>query len=529
MSNFPGGAGALPGVYTDIQTLSSGVSSPVGTLIAAIIGLGSRSEVIIGHALGSGQDGLNINYTSTNGAIGRCFQLSQFPIIENRTTLFVNGIPLTGIEGNITPTSTFSNNYQYLLDISNGEILLQAAYLLNQGGSYYVSGPNNIGIGTLQNLTLVDVNAPSETWTIKCVSVQRNNLNQPIAGTAIFSSFGTVSGSPLDANGNPIVWVANNTVVSNGILSFSLVETENNSDVVISPFNPGDQFSITVVSGVLPQNASLTATYIATGDINNPIFQSSIPAIQKAYGAPSLSNTLAIGCQLAFANGTPGIMCVEAAPALPRRTSYHMESNFPATSTDVNDFIIPFPPGVVPDINSQIHVFVTNPSTQVETQLIPNQYPYYTLGTAGNPTDSQFVFSNAQPPSGYSFDYTVIQSIETLNFATDGYLNANYGTQVNALFSSATVGEFNNSYIGMQVEIFDATYSTNNGTFEVVGVVDGVLELSAINNTPPFAPFVNNTGVSFDLIEVSTGLVIGSSSGSDGVLTSISRHINGNF
>lgn len=529
-ANIPGGSGLLPGAYDIIQTASgSGTAGPPSTLIPAIIGLGSRSEIIVAHALGSGQDGLNPTYTSSSGQDGRHFQLSQFPIISNRTTLFLNGIPLTGTEGTITTTTTFSNQYQYILDIVAGKILLQAAYILNQGGSNYIPSPNNIGLGTLQNLTLVDVDAPSETWTIKCISVQRNNLNQPIAGTAVFSSFGTVSGSPLDANGNPITWVANNTVVSNGVLSFSVAETENNSDVVISPFNPGDSFNVVVVSGVLPQNASLTASYIATGDINNPTMQLSLPAVQTAYGTATLNNTLTIGCQLAFANQAPAVMCVEAAPALPRRTSYIMETNFPGLSTNVNDFIIPFPAGVVPDINSQIHVFVTNPSTSVETQLIPNQYPYYTLGTAGQPTASTFVFSNTQPPGGYSFDYTVIQSTEALNFATDGYLNANYATQVNAYFSSATVGEFNNTYIGMNLVVLDATYTQNVGTFEIVAVNDGILEVSAINNTPPFAPFVNNTSVSFNLIEVSTGLVIGSSSGSDGTLTSISSTSTGTF
>jgi hypothetical protein len=529
MANIPGGQGLLPGVETNFQSVGAGVAGNVGTLIPAIIGLGSRSEVVVTLALGMGKDGLNPTYTSTSGQDGRHFQLLQSPIVTNRTTLFLNGVPLIGTEGSITTTTTFSHQYQYLLDIANGEILLQAAYIVNQGGSNYIPSPNNIGIGTIQNLTLPDTNAPSETWTIKCISVQRNNSNQPIAGTAVFSSFGTVSGSPLDANGNPITWVANNTVVSNGVLSFSLLETENNSFVVISPFNPGDYFSIEVQSGVLPQNASLTASYIATGDINNPTMQFSSPAVQTAYGAPSLSNTLAIGCQLAFANQAPAIMCVEAAPALPRRTSYVMETNFPGLSTNVNDFIIPFPAGVIPDINSQIHVFVTNPSTSIETQLIPNQYPYYTLGTAGQPTESAFVFSNTQPPGGYSFDYTVVQSVEALNFATDGYLNANYATQVNAYFSSATVGEFNNTYIGMNLVVLDATYSQNVGTFEIVAVNDGILEVSAINNTPPFAALVNNTSVSFNLIDVSTGLVIGSSSGTDGTLTSIGGTSTGTF
>ncbi len=149
-----------------------------------------------------------------------------------------------------------------------------------------------------------------------------------------------------------------------------------------SPFRQGDYFTVKVSSGVLVRGDSLTASYIAVSDINNPTFLSSTSQIQTNYGNVSLSNTLSLGCQLAFANQTLGIMCVEAAPPLPRRVSYELETNFNATSADCNDFIIPLPLGVSPDPNSQIHIFVTNPTTGIETQLLPNMFPFYTLGTA---------------------------------------------------------------------------------------------------------------------------------------------------
>ena len=62
----------------------------------------------------------------------------------------------------------------------------------------------NVGLGAINALTLVDANAPPETWTIRCVAVQRNSMNQPIGGTAQFIAIGSVSGAQVDANGNPI-------------------------------------------------------------------------------------------------------------------------------------------------------------------------------------------------------------------------------------------------------------------------------------------------------------------------------------
>jgi hypothetical protein len=326
MANIPGASSITPSVVTNIETQTTGVSVPGGIRIASIIGLGARSEIIVASAQGGGKDGLNPSYTSANGSDGRHFTLDFSPIVPNRTTLFLNGIPLVGTEINITPTTTFPDTFQYALDVSTGHILMQAAYIVNQGGSFYTIGATNVGVGTIQMTPsspagngpqLIDVNAPQEVWTIKCVQVQRNNLNQPIPGTASFVAFGSVSGNVLDGYGNPAIWIANNTLENNTILSFTIRETVVNN-VVVSPFREGDYFTVEVHSGVLAANASLTATYIAEQDINNPVFYSNIKQITTNFGSPSLDNTLSLGCQLAFANDTPGIMCVEAAPSLPR-------------------------------------------------------------------------------------------------------------------------------------------------------------------------------------------------------------------
>ena len=518
MANFSGGQSALPGTYSEASTLTSGTSSPATNRVASIIGLGARSEVIISSALGGGLDGLDGYWSNVGASDGRHFALSTSPIISNRTQLFKKGVLLQGTEDDLPNSNPFSDSYDYRIDITSGDIELQTAHLVDQGGTFYTNGVANVGVGTLTNLSLVDVNANSETWTIKCVSVQRNNLNQPIPGTAVFVAFGSVSGNVLNANGSPATWIANNTVATNSILSFSIFETLSGLST-ISPFRQGDYFTIEVASGVLSKNDSLTASYIAVADINNPTFYSTIKDIQSNFGLPSLSNTLSLGCQLAFANSTPGIMCVEAAPSLPRRISYELETAFPATSTNVKDFQIPLPLGVTPDVNSAIHVFVTNPNSGVETQLLPNMFPFFTLGTGSNPSVSSFVFDNANPPAGNSFSYSVLQEFASLNFLQDGYVNRDLTTQINATLSSASVS-FNSTYVGKFVSVIDAINNANVGTFAIVGVVNGALQIRSENSTPAvfFSDFVNDTSVSFQLINPLTGLVVAASSGTDGTL-----------
>src|ERR1700722_5744721 len=529
MANIPGASSITPAVVTNIETQTTGVSVPGGVRIASIIGLGARSEVIVASGIGGGQDGLNDTYTSANGSDGRHFTLDFFPIVSNRTTLFLNGIPLVGTEINITPTTTFPDNFNYAVDIETGHILMQAAYVVDQGGSFYTAGATNVGIGTIQMTpsssagngpNLIDQNAPQEVWTIKCIQVQRNNLNQPIAGTASFVAFGSVSGNLLDGYGNPAIWIANNTLENNTILSFTIQETVVNSTVV-SPFREGDYFTVDVDSGVLAANASLTATYIAEQDINNPVFYSNIKDIVTNFGATSLDNTLTLGCQLAFANSTPGIMCVEAAPSLPRRTSYQLETNFPATSTNCDDFILPFPPGVTPDFNSTINIFVTNPATSVETQLLANKVPFYTYTLANTEVQAgpicSFIFDDVEAPLGNSFAYTVAQSVETISFAQDGYLDTAGLGRTYAYFSSATLGEFDLTDVGLNLVTFDTVNGANTGVFPIVAVNDGVATIYA-NGTPPFPAFVNDAAAHFQVINPVFGTVVPGSVGVDGAM-----------
>lgn len=527
MANIPGATNALPGPFTDVVTQSSGVAIPGGSRVVAMIGQGSTNEILVSQALGGGQDGLNNTYTSSTGSDGRHFALVNFPVIQNRTTLFKNGVPLVGLElGPITANTTFSFNYDYQLDPTTGHILLQAAHLQDQGGSFYTPLTTNVGLGTINTLTLQDQNSPPENWTIRCVSVQRNAMNQPIAGTAKFLAFGSVSGAKLDANGNPIVWIANGQVVTNGVLSFSITETAVSS-VVVSPFREGDAFTIIVSSGVLVRGDSLTANSIPLFNINNPTLVQGISDITNLAGPASLSNNLSLGGQLLFANGASSMIAVQAAPPLPRRTSYVLDPSVDALSENVDEFIFPFPIGVLPNLNSDIHVFVTNPTTQVETQLLPNKQPYFTLGTAGNPTVSQFVFSDLQPPSGWSFGYSVINSFETVVTGFDGYIGRlpAFGTQ--AVFGAES-GNFDSTFVGKVIKVIESTNKANIGVFDITAVSNGQLSIQTRTVASPglpvfssptgFPDFVSEDPVAFQVIKISTGLPQSGMDGTDGTL-----------
>ncbi len=506
--NIPGSGGSvLPGVFTEVVTQSRGASIPGGIRIAAIIGEGAKSEVVVASAQGGGDDGFDDSYTSTTGQDGRHFILSEFPIVENRTTLYRNGLPLVGLEAE-TWTTTFSNLYDYRLNVTTGELELQSAYILNQGGDDIVTSASNVGDGYIvpASLDLLDLNAPTETWTIKCVSVQRNPSNVPIANTAKFIAFGSVSGQQLDANGNPVLWVANESTTDNGILEFAVSDGA-------TPFTEGDSFVIKVKSGVLNRNDSLTASYIPEANLNEPTFLESMDDITKKHGSVSLDNTLSLGCQLAFANGTPGIMCVQAAPAMPRRTSYVLSDGVRADSEDNDDFIFALPAGVQPNLDASIQFFVENPTTSVETQVLPNKVDYYTLDESGQPTTTDFIMDDTLAPAGSSYGYTVVSIAASMLSGLDGYMaRQTTGAGLYGVFSSEQ--EFDSSHVGKKLKVIDATNVGNNGEFTITSVTGGDVKF----NVTTMPDFVSGTGIDFELVDPATGLAVASSSGTDGAL-----------
>lgn len=511
MPNIPGAQNPLPGVFTDIVTQSRGVAIPGGSRVAAMIGEGSTDETLVSQAIGAGSDGLDPTYTTNSGADGRHFKTTNFPLISNRTTLFKNGIPLIGLES-LIDSNPFSNKYDYRIDISTGKIELQQAHVVDQGGNFYLPLTTNVGIGSINNLILKDANAPPETWTIRCISVQRNASNQPIANTAKFLAFGSISGSLLDANGNPVIWTANDTVISNGILSFSIQETTTMS-VVISPFREGDAFTIKVASGVLVKDDSLTVNYIPLLFLNDPILTLGMNDVVTRHGFASLTNNLSLGAQLAYANVAPSLITVQAAPPMPRRKSFILASKVNSLSTNDDDFIFPLPIGVTPDFNSSIHFFIKNPTTNLETQILPNKLDFFSLDTSGEPTTHQFIADSTPAPGGFSFFYTVKQSLENLATGEDGYIARDGDFTHKGIFSSSI--EFDSTYVGKTFKIIDSLNVANIGTYTIDAVNNGSLYVTHAT----FPVFTSGTGVTFELVDGYTG--VDGYAGTDGTLVAI--------
>ena len=511
MSNIPGANNVLPGVFTDIITQSRGISLPGGTRVTAIIGEGSTDDVIVSQAIGDGKDGLNPNYTNTTGADGRHFQLTYFPIVSNRLKLFKNGAELTGLESAIDDTE-FSKKYDYRVDINTGRIQLQSSKLVNTGSDYEALS-TNVGDGYLSDLSLLDANAPPETWTIRCVSVQRNGLNQPIAGTAKFLVFGSISGAKLDSKGNPIIWKADGYTVDNGILEFAIYETKV-ANVAVSPFREGDAFTVRISSGVLVKNDTLTANYIPTSFLNDPVLLQGLGPVVDRHGLPSLTNTLSLGAQLFFANNGPAVVTVQAAPPMPRRRSYVLSNAVNSNSENDDDFIFPLPLGVVPDSNSEIRFFITDNATGTETQVLPNKLDYFKLNDPGYPTTNNFIQSNVDAPAGYSFFYTVISDDQAIDSGFDGYIGRNLAFFDRGVFSSNTF-TFDKNYLNKKLKLIETVNRANRGTYTVTGVSKGKLSVT-LDALPDFNA---ENSVTFDVINVSTGLPVSGLSGTDGSLT----------
>jgi intein/homing endonuclease len=154
-------------------------------------------------------------------------------------------IPLVSAESFIAPGTVKIGAeliYYSAVDLDNNTLIVPGgtssdAMIIDQGGgNYYTANPSNVGTGTIDNLQLVDSNAPTETWTIKCVEVLRGIDGYVIPNTARFITIGSVSGVLI--GGYDYVWIDDGIVVSNTILSFSITE--------LTPFKEGDYFVIKV-------------------------------------------------------------------------------------------------------------------------------------------------------------------------------------------------------------------------------------------------------------------------------------------
>jgi hypothetical protein len=513
MANIPGATDILPGVVTDVQTKAKGVSVGLANRLPAIIGEGKSERTLVATAQGLGKDGLNASYTSSTGQDGRHFAIGTFPLIENRTEVYVNGIKLAGVEQKID-RFPFSNLYDYRLDPTLGRIEMQSATLVDQGGAFYAALTTNRGNGSLGNLSLLDLNAISERWSIRCSEVQRNSLGAPISGTAKFVCIGATTGPRLDKNGNPYVWVSDGVKRGNGVLEFSIIEGAN-------PFMPGDAFVVDIKSGVLEKNARLEVKFIPSAQINDPITVQGLDEVVALFGQPSLENTLSLGAQLAFANGAPQITCVQAAPSLPARTSAvlteSMVNDFDAVSGTVgnpDNFQFPLATGVTVDPDTTIHFFMTNPATQEETQILPNKVDFNTVSSAN--LTAFIEDTNDVTQGGTAYCYTVVQNLASVFTSFDGQIIADPTNPKKAQLK--VLGQsFDSTYIGKMVKVITSNTCSNIGTFPISSVVSGKLEYT----TTSFADFSLETAVAFELVDAATLQPITGGSGIDGVLTPI--------
>lgn len=464
MANIEGASSVVPGVTSEVRTLQRGVSVPIGVRLALLMGEGLTEEILVGSAVGAGNDGFNSTYTSTSGSDGRHFLFGRgqsvvAPVIVNRSRLFKNGVELFIVE-DVIDGNTFDSRFAARIDPVTGQVELQRASLVDQGGEFYRAAGGNVGNGVITNLTLVDPNTPPETWTIRCSSVRRDGYGNPIDGYARFIARGSESGVLLDGYGNQIVWQSNGTIVSNTVLSFAITEG-------VVPFQEGDNFVVQTQNGALVAGDSLSARYISSLFLNDPEFFTDLNLLVGKHGQPSITNRLSLGAQLAFANGTPGVFALQCKPAVPRRISYTLEDAANG-QIDLEDLTFELPLNVVPDVDANINFFVTSPTTGQEVQIIPNKVDFYDPTITSNPAG--FVFG----PDDYS--YTVILEDSVQKSGEDGVLTVTSPTT--ATLASASIDFGTEDLAATRSLRIENSVSGNDGVFTITGISQGALLLS---------------------------------------------------
>lgn len=429
-----------PNVFSRVRTRQRVNAAAGGLRTAAIMGEGLTEEIIVDPAQGGGADGVNPNFSGNNTPDGRHFQLSNTSLIEGRTVVLKNGIPLEVLEQTIT-TSAFDSRYDARVETSTGRLQLQNARLVDIGGNssstqYYDPGPANTGTGNpvLTQSSLVDTNAPAERWTLRCVGVIVDALGDPVTGEATFSLTGSVSGQLLDEDGNTIVWKSDGYVVSNGVLSFAITEGS-------TAFAVGDRFTIEVDSGVLQAGDSLVARYIPTQFLNDPeVFLTPADLFAK-HGNPSATNTLSLGAQMAFENGAPQVVAVQCKPPVPRKTTeILLSANDPLTvategasgGSDVEDTIFPLSLGALPDTDAVVKVFVLI-DDGTEEELLLNKEPFYNSSYSSQ----ALAYSSFVTNASFVNSYTVFSAPEVEQSGNDGYVTPTSSTTIE--FTSPTV------------------------------------------------------------------------------------------
>jgi len=407
MPNIPGTVNPQPDTFVRVRTIRRALSIPGGLRITCVMGLGESEEDIILDAQGGGADGVNADFAGSNNPDGRHFTLARTLYVDNRTTIFLNAIPLTGIEDTIT-SAAFNSKFDFRFEQDTGRLEMQRASLVDQGGTLFATSGGNIGNGTISSLELIDANAPAETWTLRVTSVIRDAYGDPISGNAVFNVVGSVSGTLADAYGTPIVFISDGTIRDNGILRLAIDEGS-------TAFDRGDRFTIQVASRVLQEGDNLQARTINTADVEDPELFLDANSLFIKHGQPSIANTLSLGSDIAFENGAFGILALQAKPPLPRRTfEVLVEANDPLTATTEGLPPLITPPvvtaadidifqhtidGGTPDVDTAVNIIVIDGVDGVtETQIFPNKTGFYSSTISADPfnefiSNPNFTFS----------------------------------------------------------------------------------------------------------------------------------------
>jgi len=502
--NIPGISGFVqPDTFSRDQTLRRAVSIPGGLRILSIIGEGRREEVIVSSANGGGADGLDSTFTTSTGAVGRYFKTSLSPLIQNRIELRKNDVALRLQEAAISATTSISSNFDARIDPDTGEIELQSATIVDQGGLLYKASSSNSGDGYLSTPTLVDINAPAETWTIRVTSVLRDSYGAPIRGQASFLASGSVSGQLLDDYGQAFVWKSDGYAVSNGVLSFAIFNPT--GDV----FDVGDRFTIEVDSQVLQARDKLAILYIAQADLEDPETFTDPAKLYTKHGQPSLTNTLSLGAQMAFENGATSVLAVQAKPPLPRRTSEIVLAAQNASTglggasggSDPDDLIFPIDAPGKPDTDTEVLFFVIGTDGK-ETQIFPNKVNFYDSDiTAGfsvfEDTGSDALLqARFMDPSttGVPYSYTIVSDDKIEQEGTDATISPSGVSK--ATFTSATV-QFTDADLGKYIDLVTST--ANEGRHEITDVISSTqVEITKVSGN-----FVSETSVKWQLLAAS--------------------------
>jgi len=481
MPNIPGVQGPLiPSVVTRVRVRSRALSIPGGLRVLCLVGEGRREEVLVDSAQGGGADGFvpDFSQLATDG-YGRFFRLANTSIVSNRTSLLLNGSELRLLEEALDGNS-FSSSYDARIDISTGQIELQSASIVDQGGILYSESSGNTGDGYLSAINLTDSNAPAETWTIRCTSVLKDSYGAPIREQATFIASGSVSGQLVDSYGQPFTWKSDGAAVDNGILSFAIYNPSPSQ-----PHDVGDRYSIQVSSKVLQERDTLEARYIAEADLLDPQTFTEPEKLYIKHGQPDLENTLSFAAQLAFENGATSVLAVQAKPALPRRTS---EIVLPAQNSltgetgadggsDPDDLIFPITAPGKPGADSEVHFFIINADGS-EDQIFPNKVSFYDpdITTAFSTYEDTGVSADlltefmAPGSSGTPYSYTVVSDDKIEDTGIDGYISP-IGVGSTAFFTASSASFTSEAVTdGKYIDVVN-TGTANLGRWEITEVV----------------------------------------------------------